>query len=520
MKLTRPLTFSVRHPWIAAAILVAVTAALGSQIPKLRRDVRVDKIFPETDPSFAVYERFRDTFGADNRIAFCAVALDGDVLEAEQLARVHLWTEELRQEPVVDGAKVTSLTHAFLVRVRGEDGLDIAPFYSPADHDDWNRGEADRLLREHPGFHQRLVSSDRTLAVLYVPILPELDNEKGRRRFIDRLREFFDQRLRAGERAYLDGFVISEIELHTLVGQDSARFYGLSFLVLVLMLGMTFRRVSLVGAATADVLLSVVWTLGFMALCDIPMSFLSAAIPVMIIVACVGDSVYLTTRYAQLLADGLAKREALLGAVEEAGMACLLTSLTTAVGFLSLLTSEAEIIRELGLPVGVGVLASYVVSFLLLPPLLDHLPVPKEDCAAGQAAARARCAPCSSGRGRRSGRGAATLGHLEAAGGLRRGRAAHGDAHLLGAADGGGGAARAAGRVRHSRSPSRAGRAGGPVGAHKAAAKRGVPRAWRSLRVVASRLDRLHAPCLAGAASGHAQASRRGWGPGRPAPRL
>jgi predicted RND superfamily exporter protein len=371
------LTFSVRHPLLAFGFLAAFTAVLAPQLPQLRRDVRVDKIFPESDPVVEVYERFRAVFGEENQTALCVVELDGDALEADQLARIHRWTEELSVEPLVDSTELTSLSHAVFVRLVGSDELEVGPLYEPRRHETWDRDAIDALLRDNPGFHQRLVSEDRQLAALFVPTCASADDMAERRRFVDRLRAFFGERLRPGERVHLDGLVAAEVELHALIGEDSVRFYGLGFGVLVLALGLTFRRAWLVVAATADVALSVVWTLGFMALVDIPVSFLSAAIPVMIVVACVGDSVYLITRFHQLLAEGRPPGAALHEAVEEVGAACLVTSLTTAASFFALMTSEAEIIRELGLPVGVGVLASYLVSFLLLPPLLARMPAPR-----------------------------------------------------------------------------------------------------------------------------------------------
>ena len=127
----RLLTFSLLRPRLALVVALGVTVLLGAQLPKLRRDVRQEKIFPDRDPSRQIYEAFKETFGPDNRTALCVVDLEGDVLSVEHLERVYAWTEDLKREPLVDPDRLTSLSHAPLLRVRGEDELDVGPLYEP-----------------------------------------------------------------------------------------------------------------------------------------------------------------------------------------------------------------------------------------------------------------------------------------------------------------------------------------------------------------------------------------------------
>ena len=62
------------------------TVAAASQLPKLRKDVRIEKIFPERDPRRAAYQEFKGVFGRDDVTAFVAVELPESALTATSLA--------------------------------------------------------------------------------------------------------------------------------------------------------------------------------------------------------------------------------------------------------------------------------------------------------------------------------------------------------------------------------------------------------------------------------------------------
>lgn len=372
-RVDRLLLFSIRRPLWALGIAVALTAFFAAQLPDLKKDVRIEKVFPENSPSRTDYEEFKELFGRDDETALCLLELEASVLEVQSLERIHLLTEGLRNLPLVDQNRVISLTSAPLVRTEDGDVLDVGPFYEPHRAAGWDADSYDRLLADHPAFADRLLSADRRMAAFLVPLVhleKGARTEKIRRQFARDVRAFFAKELESNERVHLDGFAITYDTVLGLLVKDVSVFYPLALVLLLASLGVVFRRVLPTVLAVCTVIASVVWTLGSMAVLGIPMNFISTCIPVMILVVCVGDAVHLIAHYHQRLAALDDKPEALAVAVKTVGRACFFTSVTTSAGFLSLLTSQVELVRELGAPVALGVLYAYLITFLLIPPVL------------------------------------------------------------------------------------------------------------------------------------------------------
>jgi uncharacterized protein len=377
----RLLLLPLRLPLVALVLAAGISLILGAQLPYLRKDIRIEKIFPQDDPRLADYQEFTALFGAEDRTILILLEVpEGEsVLEQASLARIHSLTELLRHHPLVDERELVSLSRATLVRVGA--ALEIGPLYDPEGHPEheheWDTAGVEALLAGNPAFTDRLLSRDRRLCAFLVPLDPGQPNdEELRRRFASEIPALVRADLRPGERVWFEGFAYTNHEVLALMSSDQRRFYPLSFGLLFLTLGLVFRRLTPTFLAVLSVGLASIWTLGLMAWLDFPLSFMSAAVPVMVVVVCVGDAVHLITRYHQLLGQALPARTALQRALVDVGRACFFTSVTTAAGFLALSTSQVEIVRELGAPVAMGVLMAYLATFLVLPPLLAWAPAP------------------------------------------------------------------------------------------------------------------------------------------------
>jgi len=82
------------------------------------------------------------------------------------------------------------------------------------------------------------------------------------------------------------------------------------------------------------------------------------------------DAVHIIERYVESLRNGKTKIQALAITYREVGSATFLTSVTTAIGFLTLTTSSIGPIVEFGIFTAVGVGIAFVLAFTLLPAIL------------------------------------------------------------------------------------------------------------------------------------------------------
>jgi uncharacterized protein len=125
------------------------------------------------------------------------------------------------------------------------------------------------------------------------------------------------------------------------------------------------------------VLLSVVWLLGLMSLLGKSIDIMTTLLPLVIFVVGISDVIHLLSRYFEEIRAGNEKLDAIKIAYKRVGAATFLTSLTTALGFLTLLTSGVKPVRELGVFAGIGVFIAFFLAFSLLPAILSLSKVPK-----------------------------------------------------------------------------------------------------------------------------------------------
>jgi len=187
--------------------------------------------------------------------------------------------------------------------------------------------------------------------------------------------------------AYFDSVMNEEMSA------DTALLFPLALLVMILLLFASFMTIRGILLPVVVVLLSVIFAMGSMVLLGFPMTTMSFIAPVLLLAIGVADAIHVLNRYNEEVAKfkqrlapltertkqelKAAKREAILNTMEEMTGPVVMTSLTTAVGFLSLLTAFMVPQRHFGLVTAIGVMAAMLVSLLLIPAVMSLLKLPR-----------------------------------------------------------------------------------------------------------------------------------------------
>ncbi len=148
---------------------------------------------------------------------------------------------------------------------------------------------------------------------------------------------------------------------------------SLGLLVLVLLVYLLFRQKRLVAIALWTLAATLLWSAGWLGWVSPELPAVSPMLFDIVLIAAVGDLVHLSYRYMRLLFH-YSPQEAMQQALREVGAGILLTSLTTAMGFMALLASPTPVIQWLGLHTAIGVLLAYVIIWLGAVPLLLLFP--------------------------------------------------------------------------------------------------------------------------------------------------
>ncbi|MHC4071970.1 MAG: efflux RND transporter permease subunit, partial [Planctomycetota bacterium] len=174
---------------------------------------------------------------------------------------------------------------------------------------------------------------------------------------------------------YLTGTVISDNAFGEASQKDMASLIPLMFLTLIIVTGLSLRSFLGTLATLLIILFSMFTGLGIAGWLGMFITAASVNAPVLILTLAVADSVHILATMFHLMRQGKSKHEAIAESLRINLQAVFITSITTAIGFLSMNLSDVPPFRDLGNIVAIGVMAAFAYSVLFLPSLMAVLPI-------------------------------------------------------------------------------------------------------------------------------------------------
>ena len=352
----------LNHPKVILSILAAITLVLGTFLPKVKMDFSIEQLFSQNDPVINRFLNFREEFdGVDNRIFLLYESDDPFSYKNLELNKKMVYAFEN-----IEGvSKVTSLTNIELFTEGGE--YLLSPVYEniPKSIDSLNIAK-ERILSSDL-LKNYLISEDGKVAAILIEVSDSFNEHESRESIVKQIDEL---QLETDWTWHQTGLPIIRTRYVQYMIADNITFLIPVLSMLILLLSLLFR--SLVGLVLPliVVLLTIIWTLGFMTATGITINIISYIIPTLLMVVGISDSVHFLVKYYKtlhLLGD---KREALTQSLQKIGTAIFLTSITTAIGFGALSMVNIEIVKEFGIFTAMGVFFAFVITVLFIPSTL------------------------------------------------------------------------------------------------------------------------------------------------------
>jgi len=355
--------------YLSLGLVLLITAFSIYELRKIKFNYDFENFFPVNDPDLDVYLDFRNTFEYDNEFVLIAVENKKGVFQKSFLEKIELLSDSLKLVP--DIISVTSPTTLQNTSITA-----FGPIRTPLIHvDDSERYKSDSaLIFQSEELIGSFFSKDGKSISLFIKTTQGINkiNSDKLVATINRLliNSNFDKFRTAskaqGQKTYLD----------RLTGEFFI-FFICSFLLIVLFLYISFRSFWGVWVPLMVVILSIIWTLALMTALGKPLDIMTVLLPTMMFVVGMSDVVHIVTKYLEELREGNLNRfDALLKTIKDVGFATLITLLTTSLGFLSLLNSHILPIRDFGLYTSIGVFIGFILSFTIVPVVLNVIPQP------------------------------------------------------------------------------------------------------------------------------------------------
>ena len=366
----------IRFRWLIllASLAIIFVAASGGKNLAFTDDYRA--FFAKENPQLAAFEEMQNTYDKSDNVLFVVTPKDGNVFTPKTLASIQWLTEQAWQTPY--STRVDSITN-FQHTEAIEDDLNVADLVLNTD----TLAPADlqtikNIAVNEPLLIQRLIDDTGTVTGVNVTLqLPgkELTEVPEAAAFVRDLAEQLKAR-DSNLEVRLSGIVMMNASFAEAAQNDMATLVPLMFLVVIIVLGFLLRSVSATVGTVFIIMLSIAGAMGIFGWMGLKLTPPTASAPTIILTMAVADAVHLLVTFLWgMRSGGLNKQQAMAESLRVNMMPIFLTSVTTALGFLSMNFSEVPPLAHLGNIVALGVMLAFILSVTFLPALIVVLPV-------------------------------------------------------------------------------------------------------------------------------------------------
>ena len=404
------------HPWRWWVLLlyVILMSFLAAGIPRFAFSWANDDMFGKDDPVQISLDRIKDLFGGTVTLGMVYKPVDGDLFSVRSLGalkNIHdvLDAESARGENDADNSlrflnEVESLINTSFTEVDG-DSIRFRDFIG---EELPQSAEQSRLLREQaldePEYPRVLLSDNMEYGMLVLrtnlDAVPLVDNE------LDAL-EGFDENELEGQDEQEPQFVENglvdyadfEKQVWRLLSEErfskdlvfmhpgwgafyqndvwAVEYQRALLISLIVSLLLTWLLLGSLRAVIWPILIfvsSIVGVLGLAGWTGWPIDLSLYIAFGLVSVAAIADVVHVLSGYLFFHQQGKQHSEVMRSVFSKTALACLLTSITTAIGVFSLFFIKLRVIQTMGLLSGIGVMFAFLLTIFLLPVLLNWFP--------------------------------------------------------------------------------------------------------------------------------------------------
>ena len=366
----------IRYRPLCIIISLLILAGLAQGLSKINFNPDINAFFPENDTLTTSHLSIEDTYSSmDNAVIGIGVK-EGTVFTNEVLSLIEDLTERAWKTP--HSLRVDSLSNYSYVSADGDD-LYIEPFLEGSStYDLKTLKEKELIIEEEELAYGAIISKDKKTSLINIVFdPPRKDIEAEYQESLNYVLGFLEEARKNHPEVDLiiSGIVYMEYQSPMLLKAQMPKLMPTAILVILLTLFLLLRSLVAVAGSFLVILMSVVsamGSIGFMS-GDIAQPFIM--VPILIATLAVADCVHLFTLYFQNLDSSRKSKEAMLESLKLNLQPLFLTSLTTAIGFLSLNLAPVEPLRGIGNGVAVGVFLAFIFTVLLLAPIVSYFNV-------------------------------------------------------------------------------------------------------------------------------------------------
>lgn len=359
--LKRLIALSMDYPRATLAVTFLLTLMFGAQFVKIHIDTDPENMLAVDQPDRVFYNEVKKDFGIHDLIVF-GVTDGSGAFRPDTLKRVAHIIDGIAKIPGVITDDLVSLTTTNDVRPKA--GLLEVRRIMHRIPEDTAGGEALRAaIADNPLLSDKVASADGTGLAIYVPIAAK----DQAHRIGSAIEALAKAELGPGQSYYLAGLPIAEDRFGVEMFMQMGIMSPVSGMMIFALLWFLFRKVTLILPVMAVAMFTVAWGMGLLIGLGFTVHIMSSMIPVFLMPIAVLDSVHILSDFYDRYPAIGDRRETLRQTIGELYTPMLFTSLTSSVGFASLMLAPIPPVQVFGAFVAIGILVAWLLTITFIP---------------------------------------------------------------------------------------------------------------------------------------------------------
>jgi predicted RND superfamily exporter protein len=348
--------------------LVIFTGLAGISSSLLEFDYDFENFFPQNDPDLDYFLEYRETFENDNDYVLISVGNKKGIFNTNFLDKANRFAEELAT--LSHAKEVISPTNIKTPIISSFGAIEVPLLH--INNPIKLKTDSLRILKSKE-YSKTLFSSDLTsicIVVNHTQIITKKASDElltGIENLIEKykFKELHYAGKIRGQKTYL-----------TKMKFELMLFLSISVVLIILFLFISFRSAYGIIVPLITVFISIIGVLGIMQVFGKSLDVMSTLLPTILFVVGMSDAIHILNRYIEELRSGKEKMQAIKTTFKEVGLATFFTSITTSVGFITLISVPIKPMQDFGIYSAIGVLLAFVIAITFLPATLSLLKKP------------------------------------------------------------------------------------------------------------------------------------------------
>ncbi len=367
--------YVVNHPWrlLLMALILVMSASTGGRFIEFTNDYRV--FFSEENPELLAFEAMQNTYTKTDNVLFVVEPKSGDVFTNKTLQLIEELTEASWQIPF--STRVDSISNYQHTEAIEDDLLVEDLVIDAASLDPEQIAKVKTVAMHEPLLLGKLISTKGHVAGVNTRVelpgkaLTEVPEVAAYAREVAaKFREAYPD-----HHFYITGLAMMNNAFGESAQADMQSLVPMMFLVIIISLGILLRSFSATFAAVIMIFSTILFAMGIFGWLGWQLTPPSASAPTIIMTMAVADTVHILVTFLHNMRKGQTRQDAMRGSLNINLQPIFITSITTAIGFLTMNFSDVPPFHDLGNTVAIGVMFAFILSITALPALMTLLPI-------------------------------------------------------------------------------------------------------------------------------------------------